>query len=352
MAIYFFGLSFGQLIYGPISDRIGRRKPLLFGCSLYALASLGCALAPTMESLIFFRLLQSLGGSVGMVTTLSIVRDVFEVRESARILSSLILVMGAAPILAPLLGGQILLYSDWRIIFVLLSGFGLLCVALVALGLPESHPPGRRNQSPLSSVFGDYARLLSDLRFLRYALPNSLMGAGFFAYLASASLVFIGVYQVSLQNFGWIFGLNALGLIGASQLNNHLLRRYSSAQILVAAMAVLVLAALGLVLVAVLGLGGMWGIWLGLLVCVGGMGLIRPNAQAIAMAPYPERAGLASSLLAALGSGVGSLAGVALSFFQVPSALPMALTIAAAYTLGLLVFWGIRRWVPASEAHP
>lgn len=352
MAIYFFGLSFGQLIYGPISDRIGRKKPLLFGCSLYALASLGCAMAPNMESLIVLRLLQSLGGSVGMITTLSIVRDLFAVREAARVLSHLMLVMGVAPILAPLLGGQVLLYSSWRVIFLLLTGFGLLCVALVALSLPESHPPERRNRNPLGTVFSDYRRLLLDVRFLRYALPNSLMGAGFFTYLSGASLVFIGVYGVSAQNFGWIFGLNAIGMIAASQFNNFLLYRYPSRRIMVMAMTGMVVASLVLVLVAIGELGGMVGLWLMLFVCVGGMGLIRPNAQAAAMAPYPERAGLASSLLGALGSGVGSLAGATLSFFQAGSAVPMAVIIATAYTLGLSVFWGIRRLVPASREVP
>lgn len=343
IAAYFFGLAFGQLVYGPISDRVGRKRPLLFGCSLYALASLGCTLATSMEALIGFRLLQALGGSVGMVTTVSIVRDLFEVRQSARVFSYLVLVMGSAPILAPLLGGQILLYSNWRMIFLVLTLFGLLCVALVALGLPESHPKERRTQSPLSSIFRDYARLLRDPRYMAYALPSSLMGAGFFTYLSAASPVFIGVYGVSPQHFGLIFGLNALGLIAASQLNNLLLYRYPGKRIMLTAIAVMVVLALGLVGVAASGLGGMVGLWLVLFGCVAGMGLIRPNAQAGAMAPYPERAGLASSLMGALGSGVGALAGAALSLFKGESVLPMAVIIAVAYMVALLMFVGIRR---------
>lgn len=349
MAVYFFGLAIGQLFYGPISDRVGRKGPLLFGCSLYALACLGCTLAPNLESLIIFRLLQSLGASVGMVTTLSIVRDVFEVRESGKVLSTLTLIMGAAPILAPLLGGQILLFSSWRFIFLLLTLFGLTCVALVAFRLPETLSDERRNRSPLTTIFSDYARLLVDLRFLSYALPQSLMGAGFFTYLSGASLVFIGVYGVSAQNFGFIFGLNSIGLIVSSQLNNWLLNRYPGRLILIRAMMVMTVAALALVAVAYSGFGGMIAVWILLFICVGVNGLIRPNAQAAVLAPFPERAGLASSLLGSLGSGMGALAGAALSLFQSQSALPMAVIIAAAYTSALLIFWGIRSFFPATR---
>lgn len=339
MAVYFLGLALGQLFYGPLSDRVGRRRPLLVGSGLFALASLGCALAPSMPLLVFFRFLQALGGSVGMVTTLAIVRDLFRGRQAAQVISYLTLVMGVAPILAPLVGGQVLLYFDWRAIFVLLALFGFLCLGLVGLALPETHPPARRTQSPFWAALGDYLRLVRERAFLAYALPNSLMGAGFFTYLSAASPVFIGVYGVSPQHFGFIFGLNALGLILSSQLNALLLRRRSSRRILVGAMVLMVGAALGLVLVAASGAGGMLGVWAALFVCVGGMGLVRPNAQALAMEPYPERAGLASSLLGAMGSGTGALAGSLLGLFPEASALPMALIIAACYGLALGFFW-------------
>ncbi len=339
MAAYFFGLSVGQLLYGPVSDRIGRKIPLLFGCSLYALASLGCAVAPNLEILILFRLLQALGSSTGMVTTVSIVRDVFPVQYSARVFSYLFLVMGVAPILAPFVGGQILLYLSWRVVFFILCGFGLLCVSLVVLVLPESHPPELRNRSPITASFGEYGRLLFDSRFMAFAVPNSLMGAGFLTYLSGAAMVFIGLFGVSPQNFGWIFGLNAVGLITSSQLNNVLLRFFSGRRIMFGTMLVMAVAALLLVFVATSGFAGMWGLWAMLFVCVGGIGFIRPNAQAAAMAPYPERAGAASSLMSGMGSIVGSMASATLGLLGAESAVPMATIIAAAYGLALLVFW-------------
>jgi MFS transporter, DHA1 family, multidrug resistance protein len=339
MAAYFLGLSLGQLFMGPLSDRIGRKRPLLIGCIVYTLASLGCALAPSINSLIVLRFLQALGGCVGMVLTTSIVRDSFAVKDSAKIFSYLMLVMGLAPILAPLLGGQILLYSSWRIIFLVLAAFGLLCFCLVAFGLPESLPKDQRNQNPLWTILNDYKNLLQDSRFIRYALPNSLMGAGFYTYLSGGSMVFIEVYGISAQNFGWIFALNAIGIISSSQLNTVLLKNVSGYKILKTAMISLSLCAVLLFLIAYSQMGGMIGLWLALFVCIGGMGLVRPNAVAATMAPFGKRAGSASSLMSALGSITGALSGAVLSLFQTQSALPMASIIAVNYILALGLFF-------------
>jgi MFS transporter, DHA1 family, multidrug resistance protein len=253
------------------------------------------------------------------------------------------LVMGLAPILAPLIGGQLLLYSSWRIIFVVLAAFGIFCLGMVAIGLPESLPPEKRNRNPLTSIFGEYKNLLSDTRFTSYALPNSLMGAGFFTYLSGASMVFIGVYGVSAQNFGWIFGLNAVGLIASSQLNTVLLRFYSGKRILITAMLCLVIASLGLFLIAASGFGGMIGLWIALFICVGGMGLVRPNSMAAAMAPFGKNAGSASSLMGALGSAIGAIAGAVLSMFTTASAVPMAGIIAGCYVVALILFLILQR---------
>ena len=342
MSVYFLGMALGQLFVGPLSDKFGRKRPLLFGCALYAAASLGCALSPSLGSLLLFRFLQALGGCAGMVLTVSMVRDLFAVKDSARVFSYLVLVMGLAPILAPLVGGQLLLYSGWRVIFLILMGFGLLCFVMVALGLPESLPLERRNKKALTNLAGTYRDLLTDLRFTAYALPSSFIGAGFTVYLSSAALVFIEVYGVAPQHFGWIFGLNAVGLIGMSQVNAWLLRRYSSDFILNRATFGLMLVALALLLLAVTGFGGMIGLWIALFFCVGGSGLIRPNATARAMAPFPNKAGSASALLNSLGSGLGALTGFLISLFHAKSALPMALMLALCYIFGWLLLLAFR----------
>jgi MFS transporter, DHA1 family, multidrug resistance protein len=342
MSVYFLGMALGQLFMGPLSDKFGRKRPLLFGCALYALASLGCALSPSLEALLVSRFLQALGGCAGMVLTVSMVRDLFAVKDSARVLSYLVLVMGLAPILAPLIGGQLLLYWGWRVIFLVLMAFGLACFVMVALGLPESLPLERRNKMALAHLTSNYRQLLTDVRFIAYALPGSFIGAGFTVYLASAALVFIEVYGVAPQSFGLVFGLNAVGLIAMSQINAWLLKRYSSDSILNRATFFLALAALVLVVLAVTGFGGMIGLWIALFFCVGGSGLVRPNATARAMAPFPDRAGSASALLNSLGSGLGALTGYVLSLFHVKSAVPMASLLALCYVLAWLLFLAFR----------
>jgi MFS transporter, DHA1 family, multidrug resistance protein len=209
--------------------------------------------------------------------------------------------------------------------------------------LPESLPCLRRNKNALSNLAGTYRQLLGDVRFIAYALPASFIGAGFTVYLASAALVFIEVYGVAPQHFGWIFGLNAVGLIGMSQVNAWLLRRHSSDTILNRAMFALMLVALALLLIAVTGFGGMVGVWTALFFCVGGSGLIRPNATAGAMAPFPERAGSASALLSSLGAGLGALTGYILSLFHATSPVPMAFLLALCYVVAWLLLLAFRQ---------
>jgi DHA1 family bicyclomycin/chloramphenicol resistance-like MFS transporter len=212
--------------------------------------------------------------------------------------------------------------------------------------LPESLPSQRRNKNALANFSGNYRQLLTDIRFLAYALPASFIGAGFTVYLSSAALVFITVYGVAPQHFGWIFGLNAVGLIAMSQVNAGLLKRYSSDVILNRAIVVLMLLSLILLGLAVSGLGGMIGVWAALFFCIGGSSLIRPNATARAMAPFPDKAGSASALLNSIGSALGALSGYLLSLLHAQSAVPMALFLALCYVLAwffLLLFRQINR---------
>jgi Bcr/CflA subfamily drug resistance transporter len=219
LAVFFVGLSLGQALYGPISDRVGRRRPLLFGCALYVVACIGCALAPTIGSLIVLRLAQALGGCAGVVIARSVVRDLFDQKEAARMFSFLMLVMGLAPILAPLIGGQVLAAWGWRAIFVVLAGFGVLCVVMVLFGLPETLPAERRVQAGLGEALRVYGRLLTDMHFMGYVLASGLASACMFTYISGSPFVFIELNGVPPERYGLIFGMNALGLIVASQIN-------------------------------------------------------------------------------------------------------------------------------------
>jgi MFS transporter, DHA1 family, multidrug resistance protein len=355
LSIFFVGLAFGQALYGPLADRFGRKRPLLAGCALYMVASIACVLAPSIESLVVLRLAQALGGCAGMVISRSVVRDLFDEHGSARIYSFLMLVMGIAPITAPLLGGQLLALFGWRSIFWLLGSFGLICLLMVAFGLPESLPADRRNRAGVGQALRVYVQLLADRRFVGYALAGGFLMAGMFAYISGSPFVVIELYGVSPQQYGWIFGANALGLIIASQLNRWLLARYRGDTILFATLAVAAAASVALVLVAAVGLGGLGGLLIPLFICIASVGLVGPNTAAAAMAPYGRVAGSASALLGTLQFVVGAVSGIIVGVLYNGTALPMAGTIAACCVAALAIFQvlaiqPLRRAVAVSNA--
>lgn len=341
VTVFFIGLALGQSLYGPLSDRYGRQRPLLVGCIIYTLASLGCALAPTLGWLVGLRLIQALGGCAGMVIARSVVRDMFDAQGSARMLSLLMLVMGLAPITAPLIGGQLVTIFDWRAAFWLLVGFGLICIALVLFALPESLPPARRSQAGLGAVAGTYGRLLRDRTFVGNALSGGFIGAGMFTYIAASPFVIIELFGVPPQHYGWIFGANAAGLIAASQLNRRLLRRFSGAAITAATLTAVALAGLILVAVAASGLGGLAGLLPPLFICVAGLGLVSPNTTAAALAPHGQAAGSASALLGTLQLMLGASTSLLVGALHNNTALPMAVVMAGCGLAALLSFHGL-----------
>lgn len=338
LSAFLIGLALGQAFYGPVADRVGRRMPLLFGCVLYAVASIGCVFAPTIGSLVGLRFAQALGGCAGMVIARSVVRDLFDARESARMYSFLMLVMGLAPITAPLIGGQLIGLFGWRSIFAVLAAFGLLCVGLVLFGLPETLPHERRSTAGLGQVFRDYGALLADRQFVGFALAGGFISAAMFVYISGSPFVLIDLYGVAPEHYGWIFGLNAFGLIAASQLNRRLLRRFNGELIMRVAIGTILGSALLLVLAAATGFGGLLGLLPPLFICIAGYGLVAPNATAAAMAPYGRMAGSASALLGTLQFSVGALAGVLVGVLHNGTALPMAAMIAVCATAALLAF--------------
>ncbi|MFP5305456.1 MAG: multidrug effflux MFS transporter, partial [Gammaproteobacteria bacterium] len=259
LSAYFVGLAIGQLVYGPVSDRIGRRGPMLFGLSLYVLSSLVCAFAPSIEVLIGARFVQAIGGCAGMIITRAIVRDRFDTQEMASVLSSMVLVMGVAPILAPIVGGYVLHFAGWQTIFVALALFGVACITAAHRSLPESL---RERGQPLrfGLVLANYGRLLRHRRFMGYALSGGVATAGMFAYISGAAFVFIEVFGIATDRFGYYFGANAAGFIVVSQLNPLLLRRFRAEFILRVALTTHALAALVLLLMAATGWGGLWGV--------------------------------------------------------------------------------------------
>ncbi|HUF19116.1 MAG TPA: Bcr/CflA family multidrug efflux MFS transporter [Burkholderiales bacterium] len=326
LSAFFIGLAFGQAMYGPLADRFGRKGPLYFGLIVYIAASIGCALAADIEALIGLRLMQALGGCVGIVIARAVVRDLYGHQESARMFSVLMLVMGVAPILAPLLGGYVLIWLGWRAIFWVLALFGLSCLIAAALILPETRPAHTMKPNVFSAIVG-YGRLLVDRRFIGYTLAGGLAQAGLFAYISGSPFVFIEVFGVPAQHYGWLFGLNALGLIVASQINRRLLSRNTPDELLKRANLANALFGIALAGIALSGIGGLPLLLLPLFGYVAALGFTFPNAAAGALAPFGDRAGSASALLGSVQFGIAAVAGAAVGLLHDDTAMPMAAVI-------------------------
>ncbi len=336
LASFFIGISLGQLFYGPLSDRFGRKPPLYAGLVIYSLASLGCALAGSLEALAAWRFLQALGGCAGMVIARAVVRDRCSAQESARAFSMLILIMGVAPILAPLLGGWVSTAFGWRALFALLAGFGALCLGLVYRRLAETRDSTHAPPMTLAGVAGDYLGLLRQRGFMGYGLAAALASAGMFAYIAGSPQVLIGLYGIAPEHFGWVFGINAVGFIAASQINARLLRHTPLTTLLRRALRLTALSALILALFALYGQPPMIPLLICLFVFMASLGLVNPNANAAAMASHGQIAGTASALIGALQFGAAALAGAALGLSGKGSIVPLA-TVMAVSGLGAWV---------------
>ncbi|MFD2078677.1 MFS transporter, DHA1 family, bicyclomycin/chloramphenicol resistance protein [Actinopolymorpha cephalotaxi] len=330
------GLAAGQAVVGPLSDAVGRRRPLLVGLGTYAVASVVCAVAPTIEVLVAGRVVQALGGAAGIVIARAIVRDLVSGREIARLFSLLLLVTGLAPILAPVVGGQLLRLGSWRMLFGVLTAFGVVLLLGVVFGLRETLPAERRRQGGARDAAHSYLRLARDRSFLGYALAGGLGFAGMFAYISGSPFVYQEVFGISPQFYGVLFGLNGLGLMAFSQANGRLVRRVDPRRLLVIGQFTSLAGAVLLVLAAATSFGGVVGVLLPLFVAVASLGMVGPNAMALGLSQHPEMAGTASALIGTLQFVVGALAGPLVTAVQVRSALPMATVVAGCVVLGIL----------------
>lgn len=349
LAAYFLGLSIGQLAYGPVADRFGRRKPLVFGVALFTLASLACAYAPNLDTLIIARFVQALGGCAGMVLSRAIVSDKCDPVASAKVFSQLMLVMGLAPILAPMLGGVLVNFAGWQSIFLALSLFSAASLLAVTLGLPESLPAHMPRQ-PLSGALRQYLRLLADRVFLGHALTGGIAIAGMFAYIAGSPFVFIKLYGVPAEHYGWLFGTNAAGFILVAQVNARLLVKRGPAFLLSRAVWVYLAAGLSLLTVAALQPAALWPLLVPLFVCIASLGCIIPNAAACAMSGQGARAGSASALMGCLQFSVAAAAAALVGVLHDGSAIPMSLVISLCGVLVVSVALLTRRFQAARPA--
>jgi len=340
LVAFFVGFAAAQLVAGPLVDRHGRRGPLLVALGLYVLASLGCAAAPSNDALIGSRLLQGLAGSMAVVVPRAVVRDLHSGAGAVHMLSRLMLVMGVAPIVAPLLGSWVLGALGWRAIFGCLAGFGVLILLACLRLLPETGRP----RDPGRGLRAQLGALLREPDFHIYTLCGAFSSAGMFAYISGSAFVFIEVHHLDPADYGYVFGANAFGLIAASQLNRVLVGRFTAAQVLGAAASLAALAAAAVLVVALADAGGLWGISAALFVFVSSLGLLGPNSTGLALERHGERAGLASAVLGALQFMIAASAAGAVSWLHDGrSAVPMAVVVAVSAGLSWLCFMLRRR---------
>ncbi|MBC9249542.1 Bcr/CflA family drug resistance efflux transporter [Pseudomonas alcaligenes] len=336
LASYFAGIAIGQLAYGPMADRFGRRVPLLVGVVLFTLASLACALAQSLEWLIVARFVQALGGCAGMVISRAVVRDLCDPLQSAKVFSKLMLVMGVAPILAPMGGGILLQLFGWQAVFHGLMLFSALCLLAVLLWLPETLS-AQGPRPPLSGALKRYLQLLRDPLLIGYGLTGGVAMAGMFAYIAGSPFVFIELYGVSPQHYGWLFGANAAGFILTAQLNGWLLRRHGPAYWLPRTVWVYLLAALVFLLVCLTQPQSLWPLLPPLFISIASLSCILPNATACAMAGQGAQAGSASALIGSLQFCVAAGATALVGALHDGTARPVALVIFGCATLTVLL---------------
>lgn len=338
LSSYFIGLAVGQVLYGPFLDRYGRRKPLYFGLTIFVLASFGCMTAHNVETLIAFRFIQALGGCAASVSAVAMVRDFFSIKESSKVFSLLVLILGASPLLAPTVGGYLASHVSWHWIFIILSAIALSLIAISFFLLPPDHSADHTVSLKIKPIVKNFIRVLKDRQFSTYTFTGAFAFAGLFVYVAGSPIIFMDIFHVSAQVYGWIFAGLSIGFIGSSQLNILLIRFFKNEHILQFAL-------VGQVLTGVVFLTATLNGWFGIvgtiacfffyLACVG---LTNPNASALALAPFTKNVGSASALMGAIQMAIGALASFVVGLFTADSALPIVMILSVGSMIAAIIF--------------
>ncbi|MBS0274053.1 MAG: multidrug effflux MFS transporter [Proteobacteria bacterium] len=348
LASFFLGFAAGQAFFGPMADRFGRKPPLYAGLLLYLAMCAACALSSSVEMLMAARFFQAVGACAGGVVARACVRDLFGPEETPRIFAYMMLVLGVAPLIAPFLGGYFLIWASWRAIFWFQFAFGGAVALAVAIRLPETHGGAHRALHPFA-IIADYARIFRDRRFIAYALSASVSNASLYAYLTGSAHVFIDIFHIAPQNFGWFFAANAAGLIGTAQIAARLVHGRLPEAIMLRGQFAHVVAGVLLVAISLTGIGGVYGVGASLFVFLSFNGAINPMGTGAAMRHYGVNAGMASALLGSLNFAIGFGVSLVMGAFNATTPLPLAAVMAGCALTGLLLHILLR---PQDAAKP
>lgn len=344
LSSYFIGIALGQIFYGPLLDRFGRKRPLYAGLTLYILGSFGCYMAPGINALVAFRFIQAIGGCVAQVGTVAMVRDFFPVTESAKILSLIFLCIAVSPLLAPSIGGMVLLALGWRWIFLILACIVAVILAVTCVLLPEGHTPDPTISLRPKPIVIEYLAILKHPIFFTYALSGAFSFAGLFTYVAGSPIIFMEGFHLTAQAYSAVFAVLAVGFIGGSQVNVALLRRNSSETLFANVLKIQVVAGLIFVCGSLANLYGLTATLVLFFAYLSCAGITYPNAAALALAPFSRNAGSASALLGFLQLGLGSLISMFISVSASHESFPIIAILSATSIIAMaILIWGKKR---------
>lgn len=337
LSSYFIGISAGQLLYGPLLDRFGRKKPLFIGLLVYILASLGCVFVTDIDTFIGLRFVQAIGSCAATVASVSMVRDLFPVKDIPKVFSLLMLVVGLSPMLAPTVGGYVTEYYGWHVVFFILMCMGILILLAAEIGLPTTFKPDTSISLKPNPIITNFLTILKEPQFYTYAFAGSIAFSGLFTYVAASPILFMDIFKVDAKTYGWIFAFMSLSFIGASQLNSFLLKKYSSEQMIFGSLIVQTCVSILFLALAMNSLLGLYETITLLFLFLACLGISNPNTAGLTLAPFSKNAGSASALMGAIQLGLGALASFAVGVFVKNSMLPMVLIMTVSTVLALII---------------
>ncbi|RDC57636.1 MFS transporter [Pedobacter chinensis] len=347
LSSFFIGISAGQLLYGPLLDKFGRKKPLYFGLVLYIISSFLCLAVTDVNQLIVLRFIQAIGSCATAVASVAMVRDLFTVEESPKVFASLMLVIAVSPMLAPTAGGYLISILGWKYVFVFLGLMAILILLATIFKLPESYKPDPNYSLKPKPIITSFINVLKEPQFYTYALISSITFSGLFAYVSSSPTIFMNIYQISKTGYGWIFALLSVSFIGCSQINSLILKWFSSKNIVTWALLAQCMFSLVFLIFALNNWLNVYATIGFIALFLGCLGFINPNAAALSLAPFSKNAGSASALMGALQMGLGALASVMVSLSGEHSVVPMPLVMTVAAFIALICLLIGRKFITA-----
>lgn len=337
LSSYFIGISAGQLLYGPLLDRFGRKRPLFIGLIVYILASLGCVFVTDIDTFIGLRFVQAVGSCAATVASVSMVRDLFPVKDIPKVFSMLMLVVGLSPMLAPTIGGYITADYGWHTVFFILMCMGIVILFASQIVLPNTYLPDTSISLKPRPIITNFIRIIKEPQFYTYAFAGAIAFSGLFTYVAASPIVFMDIFKVDAKTYGWIFAFMSLSFISASQVNSLLLRKFKSEQMIFGALISQTFIVILFLILSINDLLGLYGTIIMLFLFLACLGISNPNTAGLTLAPFARNAGSASALMGAIQLGLGAFVSFAVGIFVDNSVVPMVIIMTITTILAMII---------------